>query len=266
MKRLTPAVAAIATITCAVLMLPVVPGCAQLGPCAVQIARAGVWGSVTRDAILLLASITVLAWSGRMIHLAVKTRALLHQLPLCESPDRLRTAVERTGAARVVCVDATVDLAFCAGILRPQIFVARAAVDRLEQPELDAILLHERHHSQRRDPLRYAAFMALKDVCFYLPILAWIARYQRENAELAADRAAIAGVGRCPVARALVSLAAPSDPSPLAAFDGCVDLRVAQVLGDPLPIRRPSRSLWLTSAVGVLSLAATAGCLAQLLL
>ncbi len=58
------------------------------------------------------------------------------------------------------------------------------------------MLLHELHHCRRRDPFRYAVALALKDICFYLPILGCLAQYLGENAELRADRVAIVGAGR----------------------------------------------------------------------
>jgi Zn-dependent protease with chaperone function len=48
-------------------------------------------------------------------------------------------------------------LAFCAGLLRPRVYVSTGAVALLDEPALPAVLVHERHHARRRDPLRLAA-------------------------------------------------------------------------------------------------------------
>ncbi len=255
---------ALPTIVCAVLMLPVVPACAQLGPCTARAIHAEDWNAAGTIA-LLLGGGTLLAWSIRALILGLTTSRLVRQLPRQAQPTELREAMERVGVEPVICIALDISLAFCAGILRPQIYLSRGLVDQLYPSELDAVLLHERHHSVRRDPFRYAVATALKDVCFYLPVLDWLFRYQRENAELGADRAAMQVVGRRPLAGALWALGTALDSPVIAAFTAAAELRVAQVLGDPLPPRRPARSLLLASVVGMLSLVATAGCLAQLL-
>lgn len=264
--RLALGTTALATVGCAVLMLPMIPACAQLGPCVARAAHIEDWQAAGRVLALLVGGVTLLAWLVRTLVLALKTRCLIQQLPTQEYPQELQEAVDRVDAGRVICVASDVPLAFCAGLLRPRIYVSCGLVDQLRPTELHAVLLHERHHSRRRDPLRFAVTAALKDVCFYLPVLGWMVGYQRENAELRADRAAIDGAGRRPLAGALWALGNATDAPAVAAFAGAAELRVAQVLGDPLPRRRPARSVLLASAIGLLSLAATTGCLAQLLL
>lgn len=263
--RLALGATALATLGCAVLMLPMIPACAQLGPCVARAAHTEVWNAAGRALALLVFAGTLLAWSVRTLFLALKTSRLVRRIPVQEFPQELQEAVDRVRAHQVVCIASDAPLAFCAGLLRPRIYVSRGLVDQLRPTELDAVLLHEGHHSRRRDPLRYVVTVALKDVCFYLPVLAWLVGYQRENAELRADRAAMDGTGRRPLAGALWALGTSADVPAMAAFSGAAELRAAQVLGDPLPPRRPARSLVLASAIGLLSLAATAGCLAQLL-
>jgi hypothetical protein len=135
----------------------------------------------------------------------------------------------------------------------------------LRADELDAVLLHEESHRRRRDPLRQAVRQSAADVCFYVPLLRWWARYQHENAELHADRAALETVGRRPLAGALLAVGAASMPWGSAAFHGTAELRVAQVLDDPLPRRGPSFSLWFVSAAGVVSSLGLTWCLSQVL-
>ncbi len=242
-------------------MLPVIPACAQFGPCVARAVHSEDWNAAVRTIALLLGTWTLLAWSIRTLFLCLETRRLIRQLPTQECPRELRDAVDRVGAERLVGIATDASLAFCAGVLRPRIYLSRGLIDQLRPAELDAVLLHELHHCRRHDPFRYSAVLALKDVCFYLPVLGWLARYQRESA----DRAAIQGVGRRSLAGALWALGTAADSPVVAAFAGAAELRVAQVLGDPLPRRRPARSLLLASGIGLVSLVATTGCLAQLL-
>lgn len=255
----------LSAMSCIVLMAPVIPACAQVAPCVARFARGEDWSTLAQTIFLILAGGTLLAWLARTLVLALGTSRVVRKLPEEEVPIALGGAMDRAGVGDVVCIGSDVPLAFCAGILRPRIYVSRGLIGRLHPAELEAVLLHERHHSRRRDPARYAAAIALKDVCFYLPVVSWLVQHLRENAELRADRAAIQGAGRRSVAGALWTLGTDADSPGVAAFAGAAELRVTQLLGDPLPRRRPARSLVLTSGIGALSLVVTAACLVQLL-
>lgn len=173
--------------------------------------------------------------------------------------------MDRTGITRpVVRLDAADRAAFCADILRPRIFVTTEMVRNLRADQLDAVLLHEDAHAARRDPLRRAVLQAAVDVLFYMPLVGWWSGQQRERAELAADRAAVARVGRAPVAGALWAAAA-AQPSPAVGFDGAAQARVAQLLGDDPPHRSPSAMAWLTSLAGLTLVVVLVMCVGQTL-
>lgn len=44
--------------------------------------------------------------------------------------------------------------AFCAGLLRPRVYLSSTAVESVEDSELAAVIEHESHHCRRCDPLR----------------------------------------------------------------------------------------------------------------
>jgi Zn-dependent protease with chaperone function len=114
-------------------------------------------------------------------------------------------------------------LAFCAGLLRPELFVSDTALARLREPELRAVIEHEAHHARRRDPLRLLAAQTAADAFGFLPPLRGLARSTAALADLAADAAAVAAVGtRAPLAAALLAL---EEPAPE---------RVDHLLGRPL--------------------------------
>lgn len=102
--------------------------------------------------------------------------------------------------------------AFCAGLLRPRIFLSALARDRLSQGELRAVLAHEGHHVRRRDPLRLLAARTLADALFFLPTLRRLERRYAELAELAADEAAVRAGGSPALASALLKLGASDHP------------------------------------------------------
>ena len=97
--------------------------------------------------------------------------------------------------------------AFCAGYLRPRVYVSQAALDLLSDAQLGAVLAHEQHHRRMRDPLRLACGRVLSQALFFVPALrALFGRYS-ELAELNADDAAVrarAG-GRAALASALLA-------------------------------------------------------------
>lgn len=95
-------------------------------------------------------------------------------------------------------IDAPQPDAFCAGLLRPRVYITNAAVALLGRSELAAVLAHEAHHARARDPLRLMAARAVAAGLFFLPALQRALERYAASAELAADAAAArrgAGVG-----------------------------------------------------------------------
>jgi len=129
--------------------------------------------------------------------------------------------------------------AFCAGYLRPRVYISQAALKLLGDAELQAVLAHEHHHRQVRDPLRLACGRIISQALFFLPALrALFGRYS-DLAELNADRAAVrtgAG-GREALASALLAFDASGA--------GISPERVDSLLGRAVGWRRP---WWLMSA------------------
>jgi hypothetical protein len=90
-----------------------------------------------------------------------------------------------------VVINESKPVAFCAGLLRPRVFISSAAVELLDAEALDAVLAHELQHARRRDPLRVATGRTLSRALFFVPGLRELARRQQALAELSADEAAI---------------------------------------------------------------------------
>ena len=119
--------------------------------------------------------------------------------------------------------------AFCAGHLRPRVYLSTGAVRLLDGPELDAVLAHEAHHRLRRDPLRIAAARGLCDALFFLPALRRLTERYCALAELSADEAAVHGLGGDPgpLASAMLAFDESADP----AVVGIAPERVDHLLG-----------------------------------
>lgn len=212
-------------------------------------------------AVALVAAGSVTAIAVRAGFLAAATARAVATLERVTAPPATRAAAVRAGIGELVCVTGDDRAGFCAGLLQPRVYVTSS----LSGLELEAVLAHEAAHARRRDPLRRVLARAAADVLFYLPLAAWWSDRQTERAELAADRAAIDRVGRKTVAVALLSAGSPATASATAAFDGATEARVAQLLGDDLPIRRPSTARILITLLGLVLAVSLAMCIGQVL-
>ncbi len=200
------------------------------------------------------------AWFAGAAELAIS------RLVVVPAPLALREAVVRAGAGNVRCVDSVSADAFCAGLFRPRVYVTTALARRLGADELEAVLLHEAEHARRRDPLRRALSRGFAQGFFFLPILRWWSNHELESSEVRADRCAIDSIGPRPLAAALWALSDESGLGIVPAFAGTAELRVAQILGDPLPRRSPSAWLWVVSGAGLTGVAYLLSCPTSFLL
>ena len=144
----------------------------------------------------------------------------------------------------VILVDDDEPRAFCAGLLRPQIFLSTGTLRQLRDDELAAVLAHEEHHRRRRDPLRIAVARVFGHAFFFLPILNRLSDRYCAMAELAADDAAVrtAPGGSATLASALLSFSATAHPH------GAVGIAPERV--DHLMGRTPSWQLPARAAAG----------------
>ena len=132
--------------------------------------------------------------------------------------------------------------AFCAGLLRPRVYLSTGAARVLPEDELRAVLAHERHHRDRRDPLRIAAGRVLAKALFFMPVLGRLLGGYCATAELAADDAAIVADGGSPSALASALLAFV-DPTRPAGSVGIAPERVDHLLGRHVPSPMPRSRL-----------------------
>ena len=129
----------------------------------------------------------------------------------------------------------------------------------LDESALAAVLLHERQHARRRDPLRLACGRVLARALFYVPGLGELVRRHQTLAELSADECSIAAApeNRAALARAMLSFSERSRPDDPTGLD---PERIDHLLGDPPNWRFPLLVCLL--ALCLLGLLAAAGVLA----
>ena len=161
----------------------------------------------------------------------------------------------RIGTADVHVFQHGSALAFCAGLLRPRIYVSTGTLAALSVDELDAVIAHEQHHARQRDPLRVFIAGVLADGLFFAPALKYVAERYGALAELAADRAAVR-IHRgdaSPLASALLAFER-ADP----AVVGIAPERVDHLLGDrpgwELPFAMLGWTLVMTAGLAAVAL------------
>jgi hypothetical protein len=164
-----------------------------------------------------------------------------------------RLHVTGRGPGGSLLFDADAPQAFCAGLLRPHVYVSSGALWSLTADELQAVLAHEAHHARMRDPLRVLVARTLSDALFFLPVMRRLADRYDALAELAADEAAVRSHGMQPLASALLAFER-TDP----AVVGIAPERVDQLLGErpawQLPMALLSWALVVLSAAGAVAL------------
>jgi hypothetical protein len=127
--------------------------------------------------------------------------------------------------------------AFCAGLLRPAVYVSEGTL-ATGDAEVRAILAHEEHHRGRRDPLRLLCARMVSDALGPLPPFAALAQRETALADLAADAATVAALGdRAPLASALVR------------FEAVAPERVDRLVGATRAVAIPSALLIAAAAI-----------------
>ncbi|HSC02046.1 MAG TPA: M56 family metallopeptidase [Solirubrobacteraceae bacterium] len=177
---------------------------------------------------------------------------------------RLQAHATRRHAGALIIEDSQ-PRAFCAGLLRPRVYLSSGAIALLDDAALHAVLAHERAHARRHDPLRLACGRVLARALVFIPGLGEIHRQQVALAELSADERAIAAApgNRAALARAMLNFAEHSRPDDPTGLD---PERVDHLLGDSTGWSFPLlvcvlafTVLGLLAAVGVLAGRVAAG-------
>jgi hypothetical protein len=176
------------------------------------------------------ASVLVLVLgSVALATVGLSVRAVVRQLRAGRRFERgLEVLGPVPGVPRAHVVDDVEPQAFCIGLLRPRVYISRAALELLGDDERAAVLAHEAHHVRRRDPLRLFVARALAEGLFFLPAVRRLPERYAALAELAADQAATAGHGG---RRALASALLAFDAHPSPAAVGIAPERVEHLLG-----------------------------------
>ena len=98
---------------------------------------------------------------------------------------------------KISIVDSETPLCFCAGFISPHIYLSRGMLRKVTAIELEALLLHEKHHMENHDPLRMLVGTLVVSGLFFVPALRDMFKRYLIEKEIAADRSAIRHQGHC---------------------------------------------------------------------
>lgn len=161
----------------------------------------------------------------------------------------------QVGSTQVELFIDTRPQAFCAGLLRPRIYLSTGTEKSLSDAELRAVVAHESHHARYRDPLRILLARVLSEALFFLPALRKLGAGYSALTELAADETAVRRSGdRRHLASALLQFDQHANP----AVAGIAPERVDNLIGErphfELPLALLAGALVIVSAITVIAL------------
>lgn len=137
-------------------------------------------------AVRLARSLALQLWNTRLLVLAMQRRLLPRPATLDDLAGQLGLG------DRLQLVDDPLAYTFTQGLARPQVWMSTGLLALLDWPELSAVLMHERHHLQRRDPLRVLVSRSLAEALFFLPLAASLRDIYLAAKEVEADQASAA--------------------------------------------------------------------------
>jgi Zn-dependent protease with chaperone function len=129
------------------------------------------------------------------------------------TPRAIAASARRLGiAGRVDVVADPRPFSFCYWFLRPRICVSSGLLRRLTRDEVHAVLLHERSHLRRRDPLRLVVARYFAAGLYVIPVVEDLVEHYTLEKELEADQDAVHALGDVrPLARALYKVLPDAD-------------------------------------------------------
>lgn len=153
----------------------------------VAIARGQPLGGLLPLAVIALVILFALASLIRQWAATHRLLRLLLARRLQVPPKLARLARQLDLVTSLDYVDDDSPYAFCYGLRRPRICVSRGLVELLDPRELEAVLLHERHHLLHGDPLKILLSRALAAGLFFLPVAAELCNRYLAVKEITAD-------------------------------------------------------------------------------
>jgi len=194
---------------------------------------------------------------GSLVRQLLATAGLIRSLlrRRVATPPELERAAEAVRLAGRLDVVADVRaFSFCYWFVRPRICLSTGLLARLDPDEVTAVLLHERWHLRRRDPLRLVIARYFAAGLYVVPVVEELVEYYTLEKELEADLDAVHALGDVgPLARALYKVLPDADQvelgllTPVGALSA-TEARIDQLVeGRTVPLRVRPLSVALSS-------------------
>jgi bla regulator protein blaR1 len=138
-------------------------------------------------------ALALLLWWRRWQRIAIAMRGALpvNSGREIEAVRRLERRLGSTRSTTVIVSECKLEPGII-GIVRPVLLLPASVAERLDDAQLDAILLHELSHIRRRDNLAAAMHMLVQAVFWFHPFVWWIGSRLIDERERACDEKVIA--------------------------------------------------------------------------
>lgn len=146
---------------------------------------------------LFLLGIFILILAIKITVYFIKSKHLAKILLLTVETNRIfnRLVTKHNLSKKAYLVESKKRFAFCFGIIHPRIYISTALTDTMSSKELEAILLHERHHLKNHDSLTIFVAYLIDTFTPIFPLIKDMIRTYDIEREIAADRMAIRSLG-----------------------------------------------------------------------
>jgi len=136
--------------------------------------------------------------------------------------------------------------ALTAGFFKPKILISSGLIKALDENELRAVVLHETHHQESKDPLKGLFVSFISDFLFFLPVSRLLKNVYDLTSEMSADARSIERqADPLDLAGSLLKVQKLSGPAASWFFDPTTE-RAKHLLGEPSKIRLPFKKIFLT--------------------
>jgi Zn-dependent protease with chaperone function len=137
-------------------------------------------------------------------------------------------------------------LAFTGGFLKPRVFLSTKLIDVLDEKELRAVILHESHHRESKDPLKGLIVSFISDFLFFLPVSRFLNKAYHLTSEMTADAHSVSShANPLDLAGSLLKVQRLNGTAASWFFDPTTE-RAKHLLGQPSKIPLPLKKAFLT--------------------
>lgn len=170
------------------------------------------FGAVLSSLLILIVSFTFLKFVTAYLKVVVFRNKLQQKLQKNKQFDQIVQKLGLSGEAFLVNEDRL--FAFCHGIRHPKIYLSSRLLSMISANELEAILLHEKHHLEHKDALILLVAELAQSLFPFFPILSDLIRNYRTERELSADHEVIQRMGDSVSLVSILKKLLAADPIP----------------------------------------------------